>query len=680
MSRKKNSPFIETVYQLATLLAPRFDPDNLYHLEDTYVWLDVIATPQRDPAAMPSLPGMDDGPDLLEVRDTIVGCTRGVIMVVDPARAVMRRAWCLAEVWMAAYYGDETKIKIAFPSNVTVEDYMDFERLCAKVNMTATASSRPRDKATILQYIKKVLRSAPAEYCALLLQSGEYCRCQQVLYLMDELDEDLSGLETMRELFMRFDADKSGTLDWPEFLEVLLISGFEPDDARKVFVEASGGTSNEISIAVWEQWWIKSQRAERTKSKTGFVTMSSAGLVSNVEKLAVVCERYRWGDLEAIFNGVLPTLRLVPNNKMLMAEPLRGEWASVVEALMSRLHTHDTRAAAKLLYDLIVWNADSLDYNPMLMPSYESVKNDRAGMQKALALYLLLFSQMLQHQRDKKPTVDRLMSYAKQFSTSAEVVITAGYLELRAKYGKENNGAGEPSFASYLVHSKIKEKISEKKSKQDLQRYDVVRRMIELKYGSGFPIFKDSVKEAEVALGQWAAKKRGPMEAMKGVRGEGVKLSEAYFGNGSMIGSLQLTKEEAALERMLDMNLVNLAKIEDGDLPDKAAPVAVVAGGEESEDTEADVALASLGRGEGRGEAVLGRSPEPSESEEESEEEERPARQAASSVIDDLFSQMMPQKSENMMRERAVTITGAFGSGADIGPGIAGPDPVRAKR
>lgn len=47
---------------------------------------------------------------LSQVKRTVLSCGAGIVLAVDPELTVLSRTWCLLEVWLAAYYGDTSKV------------------------------------------------------------------------------------------------------------------------------------------------------------------------------------------------------------------------------------------------------------------------------------------------------------------------------------------------------------------------------------------------------------------------------------------------------------------------------------------------------------------------------------------------------------------------------------------
>lgn len=52
---------------------------------------------------------------------------------------------------------------------------------------------------------------------------------------------------------------------------------------------------------------------------------------------------------------------------------LKGDIGPLADQVSWRLHNRDYRAAATLLYSMLMWNADAMDYDPSLLPRPEKL-------------------------------------------------------------------------------------------------------------------------------------------------------------------------------------------------------------------------------------------------------------------------------------------------------------------
>lgn len=75
-----------------------------------------------DFAAMPQ--GPNHGQSLLEsgaVREIISSCKGGSLVVLDPELLVLRRAWCLMEVFLSVYTHQQDRLQVLFPGKGTID-------------------------------------------------------------------------------------------------------------------------------------------------------------------------------------------------------------------------------------------------------------------------------------------------------------------------------------------------------------------------------------------------------------------------------------------------------------------------------------------------------------------------------------------------------------------------------
>ena len=62
----------------------------------------------------------------------------------------------------------------------------------------------------------------------------------------------------------------------------------------------------------------------------------------------------------------------------LPASLLKGDIGPLTDQVSWRLHNRDYRAAAALLYSMLMWNADAMDYDPSLLPRPEKLTKHQA--------------------------------------------------------------------------------------------------------------------------------------------------------------------------------------------------------------------------------------------------------------------------------------------------------------
>ena len=67
--------------------------------------------------------GPNHGQSLLEsgaVREIISSCKGGSLVVLDPELLVLRRAWCLMEVFLSVYTHQQDRMQVLFPGKGTL--------------------------------------------------------------------------------------------------------------------------------------------------------------------------------------------------------------------------------------------------------------------------------------------------------------------------------------------------------------------------------------------------------------------------------------------------------------------------------------------------------------------------------------------------------------------------------
>ncbi|GFH11685.1 hypothetical protein HaLaN_07224, partial [Haematococcus lacustris] len=65
----------------------------------------------------------------------------------------------------------------------------------------------------------------------------------------------------------------------------------------------------------------------------------------------------------------------------LITTPVKGEWQPVAEQCAWRVNAKDYTGAAKLMYDLLMWNAEALETDPALLAVPSEVEGPIAQLE-----------------------------------------------------------------------------------------------------------------------------------------------------------------------------------------------------------------------------------------------------------------------------------------------------------
>jgi len=503
--------------------------------QPAYVWIDWIALNQH--TYMCSAPSVAD---LELVRRAVLSCPFGLCLVVDPGLRVLTRVWCMFETWIAGYYGAALRVQLALPADMPVADMMRLESTLAVLDVAKLDCSRAEDKAAILTEIKStvgakrmhkslmdsVLRAARTGlrcdgnmgsmgmYCALLFKSGEFCRLQQVFHNIPELEDDEKMLQEIRDIFAVYDTDGSGQLDESEFVAGLCNVGFAEEEATQIYNEVDVDGEGGVSAVEFEAWWVQSQRQQAMRSRKA-VAMTPESLAANLGKMGALMERSEQRELARFFGEAQADVesgRLRVASGLSCAQPLKGNWAALVDSVAWKLHNKKYRNVAQTMYELLLWNSDSLDINPTSLITPDRLMASEHDMQEGLAIYLEMFANMLHWQPERQQTE----AFFRKCVNDIRANIAMGLARGRLKPPRlcANNPLG---------------------AKYDFQKYEIVRSMIKLKYGKGQPIQRNLIVEAEMSLGAWMATQRHDKEKIKRIAVSGAvnEMAAAYLTHSS---------------------------------------------------------------------------------------------------------------------------------------------------
>ncbi|KAL6757826.1 hypothetical protein V8C86DRAFT_2613916 [Haematococcus lacustris] len=530
-------------------------------LASTFVWLDLVALMQHMTSQL-----AQNGPDLGEVRATLLGCRLGSLVVMGSQLTPLTRVWCMYECWATVYYGSCQRLQVVFPDDVTLELLSSFQDRCRCMDITRAAAAQPQDKLRIIAEIKhtvglnrmhrllpeSLMRSARAGlrwggslcrismYCAILLKNNEQAQAQALLHAIPEIHDDEKTLQDIRDVFKVYDTDGSGELDRDEFVEVLGVAGFTSDEAHSIFgkVDTDGGGS--VSLVEFEKWWIESQRQQSTRYQHG-VELTLDALLVNLKAMIALLERQQLHSHVAFYQSMIARLQAGHSRSKapLLTTPVKGEWQSVAEQCAWRVSAKDYQGAAKLMYDLLMWNADALDDDPALLPLPSEVQ----GSIPQLELLCSLFEQFGRLLARCPETVRQSEYFIRAAAELREGVLLDLQEDAGLSAGKKKNrrGSGMSRNKSDSAADYVKRKARSRSrnglfpGRFDMQREAIVGDMVRLKYGPTTLLSSKLIVEAEKSLGQWMAAQKSKI-GNKGTRDdrEAVKdFTRQYLAGGS---------------------------------------------------------------------------------------------------------------------------------------------------
>ncbi|KAJ9506038.1 hypothetical protein QJQ45_016620 [Haematococcus lacustris] len=540
----------------------------------TYVWLDLVALMQHMTSQL-----AQNGPDLGEVRASLLGSRLGSLVVMGSQLTPLTRVWY--ECWATVYYGSCQRLQVVLPDDVTLELLSSFQDRCRCMDITRAAAAQPQDKLRIIAEVntgvrsgahaltplaltplaltplaltplaltplaltplalrsqikhtvglnrmhrllpESLMRSARAGlrwggslcrismYCAILLKNNEQAQAQALLHAIPEIHDDERTLQDIRDVFKVYDTDGSGELDRDEFVEVLGVAGFTSDEAHSIFgkVDTDGGGS--VSLVEFEKWWIESQRQQSTRYQHG-VELTLDALLVNLKAMIALLERQQLHSHVAFYQSMIARLQAGHSRSKapLLTTPVKGEWQSVAEQCAWRVSAKDYQGAAKLMYDLLMWNADALDHDPALLPLPSEVQ----GSIPQLELLCSLFEQFGRLLARCPETVRQSEYFIRAAAELREGVLLDLQEDAGLSAGKKKNrrGSGMSRNKSDSAADYVKRKARSRSrnglfpGRFDMQREAIVGDMVRLKYGPTTLLSSKLIVEAEKSLGQWMA-------------------------------------------------------------------------------------------------------------------------------------------------------------------------------
>ncbi|KAL6759441.1 hypothetical protein V8C86DRAFT_2575256 [Haematococcus lacustris] len=531
---------VDVVRQVVDHLRPHADtaegapPPRPLHevLAETFVWLDLVAVMQHMTSQL-----AQNGPDLSETRANLLGCRLGSLAVMGMQLTPLTRAWCMYESWATVYYGSCQRLIVVFPDDVTLELVSTFQERCRCIDITRAATTLPQDKQRIVAEIKhtvglnrmqrllpdSLMRSARAGlrwagslcrlsmYCAILLKNNEQAQAQALLHSIPEIHDDEKTLQDIRDVFKVYDTDGSGELDRDEFVEVLGVAGFTSEEANSIFgkVDTDGGGS--VSLVEFEVWWIESQRQQSTRYSHA-VELTLDALLINLKAMIALLEREELHSHVAFYRSMLAKLQASHTRPKapLITTPVKGEWQPVAEQCAWRVNAKDYTGAAKLMYDLLMWNAEALETDPALLAVPSEVEGPIAQLE-LLCSFFEQFGRLLTRCPETMRQSEYFMRAANELREGVlldlqeEADLAAGKKKSRraAATSSRNKSDSAADFIKRKARSRPRNGLFP--GRLDMQREAIVSEMVRLKYGSATLLSSKLIVEAEKSLGQWMA-------------------------------------------------------------------------------------------------------------------------------------------------------------------------------
>ncbi|GAX83883.1 hypothetical protein CEUSTIGMA_g11308.t1 [Chlamydomonas eustigma] len=548
------APFLGMLEQLLYHLAPRgFVPSRAKKGAGTsaspawsgphlFVWIDFIAVNQHTSTHLDKL---------LMTKDVMArSCPKGIVLVVDDQQFALTRMWCLYEVWCCLKEGGSNKVNVFFPINTLIEDLLLFEATCQKIDLTRSETSWPDDKQQILAEAKsspglKMLNEAVREvlvlngrvairwssaglptkalYCMFLLKISELSLLQLFLQGIPGIVDGDKALSEIIPLLKGYLENEQDQLKEPVFVEVMMNSGFSKAESQSMFWESSGGLPL-LSLDAFKGWWRKGE-GHAASRKPAVLTMEA--LRENLSKFVlllrhndhfteasqlegIVREAEERGQLMISSNKSLP-----PSSKALPPPALSGDWQTVSDEISYKLHFKDFRAAAVLMHTFLMSNSKLLPQNPftMVKPSQSLTVKD---LSQGLPLHLGLFCYVLRTQPNAQHHCDHYMKLSNLFRDPEAI---EKMLSVH-KNGKSGGGISGVSRRASTLQS-------------DVERMQMFRNVISLKYKDFRPLSSELISEAETVLASMAA--GGKVNA--DVNGKHTSLSSQYLDKAGKMAS-----------------------------------------------------------------------------------------------------------------------------------------------
>eukprot|EP00798_Chlamydomonas_sp_ICE-L_P018953 gene18953-25527_t len=219
--------------------------------------------------------------------------------------------------------------------------------------------------------------------------------------------------------------------------------------------------------------------------------MTTIALAENLTKMKLFLERMGMSEMSQYYDPYIQQLEKSNAEHGpvgLEHGALKGDWQNMADNCAWKLHTGDFKAAAKAIYDSLLWNADQLDEDPcqlaLLTISFSYVTTKFSESKKASTTVAAVTTNRVQSNIAKATCVA---------TTSSTTVAAVTTNRVQSNIAKATCGPNQQQF--------------------DFSKFSVVRDMISLKYGDEKPLEKKLIVEAEKSLGKWMASNKSRKES-----------------------------------------------------------------------------------------------------------------------------------------------------------------------
>uniref|UniRef100_A0A7R9YSL8 Uncharacterized protein n=1 Tax=Chlamydomonas euryale TaxID=1486919 RepID=A0A7R9YSL8_9CHLO len=525
-----NAPFRSLISQLCAKLVPQESVEDGQQDSDsdsakgscvspveasTFVWLDIVALNQVPSTAFK----ISNAPDIAIVREQAMmqACPGGVVAVIDHSFAALTRTWCLYEMWVFVHYQETDKLQMALPDNLTASELVDFEARVRGLDMTRTSSTKPSDKSKLLTEIKsavglKIMTREVSDalivvarahlrwacgmrgvgrYCLMLGICGEFARLQTMLYSIPELTDDEEQFKEIMQVFLAYAGGLEEELDLDAFVKVLTAANFTAAEAHSIYHQVNTDGGPGVGYEEFKEWWLKTLRVERMQKRPP-CQMTAASLADNMQKMHALLQREGLTDIAEEFKALSDQISdgtLLRPGATLPVSALHGDWADASDQVMWKMYNHRYRDAAHMLYEALMWNADSLATSPMELPKPREFR--RCGVTRLFSMLqrlLRAFSDLIKHQATRQQHVEYFAKLADDLDSDSNVQALSECMR--------DAGGG------LTCH--------------DAAHFAILRNMINLKYGVGAPLSPALITEAERSVATWKANQRSAGHAARG--------------------------------------------------------------------------------------------------------------------------------------------------------------------
>lgn len=511
--------------------------------DSIYIWSDLFAfnhftansaTPQEAQA---------------QAAEALMGCSKGLILVVDKEGVCLGRMRCLYEVFLATYRLGETAVRLALPAaadsrigiHLQIPEMIKIHKACLSVDISRAETDQPhirmhilgevrhsaglqRTNVFIAQALAHALHSklrwrgragGLAALAALLLHSRELFQLQLLLCAIPELRDDEKGLTEMRQIFNTFDTLHCGELDEEQFVMALQSAGFEADDALKVFYDVNTDGEGGVSLDEFEAWWkgLSEEASGGGATQLTNVDLTVPALVSNLEAMAAFMSRIKLSEYAEFFLNASVQEGAYGGEagpggggvKRLTIPVLRGDSVKVVDLVSEKLDGGDFRGAAKLLYELLIQNTELLDVDPATLTKDEGIKGIK-DLSLAVAAHMEVLSRVLRYQGPSRVSQYRyLVKTAQELRAPPSATTPTGRRSSLVLIPGGGLGGGGPLSGNKARRSSVTDSSLLGSASTFLSNRKSLRETLKVKYGQDYLVSKLQVTEAQIGISQFTA-------------------------------------------------------------------------------------------------------------------------------------------------------------------------------